>query len=209
MKFQIGIPTLNRADLLYPSLQMYAHKDFQSHIHIIDNGCNQFDSKHIIKGTSIINPLKNIGVAASWNMLCDTIFQESDYALILNDDIYLGRNQLQIEALLPKGKKPILIKSTIDWCAFIISKSMYEEIGKFDEVFYPAYYEDNSYEYRMKLKGYKPLNTPILNPFIYKSSQTIEKSPEILEAAKNNKRIYIEMWGGEPKKEKYIKPYNK
>ena len=209
MKFQIGIPTLNRVDLLYPALKMYALKDFQSHIHIIDNGYNQFDGKPMIMNTSIIKLKENIGVAASWNVLCDKIFQTADYALILNDDIYLGRNQLQIEALIPKGNKPILIKSTIDWCAFIISKSMYEEIGRFDEAFYPAYYEDKSYEYRMKLKGYKATVSPLLNPFMYKSSQTLEKAPEILEVSKSNKRIYIDMWGGEPKKEKYTTPYNK
>jgi len=209
MKFEIGIPTLNRVDLLYPSLRMYATKDFQSHIHIIDNGNDQFKNKELPNNVSIINMENNIGVAASWNMLCNRIFKVADYALILNDDIYLGRNQLQIEALLPKDNKPFFLKATPDWCAFIISKSMYQEIGAFDEVFYPAYYEDKSYEYRMKLKGYKAMKNPLLNPFVYKSSQTLEKEPSIIDSARNNRKIYVDMWGGEPTKEKFTKPYNK
>jgi len=88
MKFQIGIPTLNRIDLLYPALKMYALKDFKSHIHIIDNGNEQFSDKEMINNVSVLNMKKNIGVAASWNMLCNRIFKVSDYALILNDDIY-------------------------------------------------------------------------------------------------------------------------
>lgn len=209
MIFEIGIPTLNRVDLLYPSIYMYATKDFKSRIHILDNGGEQFKNKQLPHNVSLISMKSNIGVAASWNMLCRTIFQKSDYALILNDDIYLGRNQLQIENLLPKDKKPFFLKATIDWCAFIISKSMFQEIGAFNEEFFPAYYEDNSYEYRMKLKGYKARTNPLLNPFVYNSSQTLEKAPRIADAVKNNKRIYIEMWGGEPHKEKFTKPYNK
>jgi hypothetical protein len=60
----------------------------------------------------------------------------------------------------------------------------------------------------MKLKGVIALKHPELNPVVYKSSQTIEKDPEIFEASKKNKKIYIEMWGGEPNKETYTNPYN-
>jgi GT2 family glycosyltransferase len=204
MKFAIGIPTLNRADLLLPSLKMYS-KDFKEKIYVIDNGNQGIQS---FANIEVINNEKNIGVAASWNVLCDKIFENCDYALILNDDIYLRKTSLEIEMLI-NIKGNYFIRATPDWCAFIISKKIYKKVGRFDECFFPAYYEDSSYEYRMKLNGVTMVQAPALNPFIYNNCKTMEKMPELQELGKSNKQLYIKMWGGEPKKETFKKPYNK
>lgn len=205
MNLAIGIPTLNRYDYLEPTLFLYLRDFPKTEIYIIDNG-NQ-SIKPINQNIKIINNAENVGVAASWNRLCTEIFKNNEHALILNDDIYLGKTKTEIEELL--SKKNGLIRSTIDWCAFIMPKFMWQKIGQFDEIFYPAYYEDKSYEYRMKLSGYIPIKTPALNPAIYRASSTLEKDPEILQASKKNKKIYVEMWGGEPEREKFTKPFNK
>jgi GT2 family glycosyltransferase len=217
--FGIGIPTLNRYDLLLPALMMYAKDLPKINIYILDNGNQHIlgDNKFfnhwlyseswnpIMSNISVMQKEKNIGVGASWNVLCDKIFEQNDYALILNDDIYLGKREDEIKDLIKK--KDCFLRSTIDWCAFILPKKIWQLVGKFDECFYPAYYEDKSYEYRMKLLGIYPAKTPTLNPYIYKSSQTLEKKPEILESSKRNKELYIKMWGGEPEREIYKKPY--
>jgi hypothetical protein len=46
-------------------------------------------------------------------------------------------------------------------------------------------------------------------PILYKSSQTMEKDVTILELRKKNKQLYIDMWGGEPEREKFKTPFNK
>ena len=204
MKFAIGIPTLNRADLLLPSLKMYS-KDFREKIYVIDNGNQGIQS---FANIEIITNKENIGVAASWNVLCDKIFETCDYALILNDDIYLSKTSLDIEMMI-NIRSNHFIRATPDWCAFIISKKIYKKVGRFDECFFPAYYEDSSYEYRMKLNGIPMVQAPALNPFIYNNCKTMEKMPELQEFGKNNKQLYIKMWGGEPKREKFKKPYNR
>lgn len=204
MAFKIGIPTLNRADLLLPSLMMYS-KEFTEDIFVLDNGKQNIKQFANIK---VLSNENNIGVAASWNVLCKKIFETSDYALILNDDIYLRKTSAEIQSIIDKNKGNF-IRATPDWCAFIVSKKIYNQVGEFDECFFPAYYEDTSYEYRMKLKGVKVIKTPALNPFIYNSCKTMDKMPELQELAKKNKQLYIQMWGGEPNKEKYKKPFNK
>lgn len=217
MKFQIGIPTLNRFDLLMPSLLMYSNQFPDTKIYILDNGNQKImesgfikNSPKLSKNLVVIEKEKNIGVGASWNILCDEIFNESDCSLIVNDDILLKNTKSDIEELITKKKnKGNLLRATMDWCAFIMPKKVWNEVGKFDECFFPAYYEDNSYAYRMKLMGLVPIKTPALNPYIYRSSQTIEKMPNIFEASKKNKQLYIEMWGGEPEREKYKSPFNK
>jgi GT2 family glycosyltransferase len=208
-KIGIGIPTLNRYnDLLNPNLLLYCRDFYLPHggtdFYILDNGKQDIRFEYC----KLLNFENNIGVGASWNVLCDNIFKDSDYALILNDDIYLGKKLMQIEQLISKaGDK--LIRATPDWCAFIISKEIYNKVGKFDECFYPAYYEDKSYEYRMKLKNVGVYKTPDLNPYVYANSKSLEKDLSILESSKKNKRLYIEMWGVEPEREKFKTPYNK
>lgn len=204
----IGIPTLNRYDLLEPNLLLYS-RDFSLYdntcpFFIVDNGNQNISFTY---GKTYASE-KNLGVGASWNYLCNQIFETCDYALILNDDIYLGKPLNQIINLIQK-KPHHLLRATPDWCAFVIPKKIYQIVGKFDECFYPAYYEDKSYEYRMKLKALPIIKTPELNPYIYKSSQTLEKDHSILEASKKNKQLYIQMWGGEPEREKFKTPFNK
>ena len=228
MKIGIGIPTYNRYDLLEPSLKKYSTDFPNTQIFIVDNGHqNIFDRSMNIRqlwnaekiakgeltdvawaGITLIENQENVGVGASWNQLCSHIFSKGcDYAVILNDDIYLGKNETEILEFIQK-KKVGFMRATPDWCVFIISKDIYEKVGKFDECFFPAYYEDKSYEYRMKLKNIPVLTNPNLNPIIYRSSQSIEKDYSILTASKKNKKLFIEMWGGEPGKEKYKTRYN-
>jgi GT2 family glycosyltransferase len=215
-KFGIGIPTLNRADLLIPAIKKYVNDFPEVDIHIIDNGKQEILNKLLIdkeiyesrRNIYLIENEKNIGVGASWNMLCYFIFSRCENALILNDDIYLGKSKSEIERLIDK-KNNSFITATPDWCAFIISKKIYESVGKFDECFYPAYYEDNSYAYRMKLKGINHHKTPYLNPIEYRVSQTIEKDKSIFDYRTKNKELYIQMWGGLPERETFLTPFNK
>jgi len=141
-----GIPTYNRYDLLQSNLLLYA-RDFglaQEHdnFYIVDNGNQNIGFTY---GT-ILRQENNIGVGASWNIICDRVFKKCTHAVILNDDIYLGLNTHVIKRIIER---------------------------------------------------------------IYLASQSLEKDPSILESSKKNKKLYIEMWGGEPEREKYKTPFNK
>jgi GT2 family glycosyltransferase len=207
-KFAIGIPTYNRADLLIPALIFYAQDYPNIEILVIDNGKQNIKINTKMPNLTIIESGSNLGVAASWNMLCDIIYGQHDYAMILNDDIYLGRKEWEIDNFLTNYKKDLYI-STQDWCSFILPKKTFEDIGRFDEQFYPAYFEDNDYTHRLILKSKSIFQVPFLNPFIYKSSQSILKEPSLREGYLLNEKRYAEKWGGKPKFEKFRKPYNK
>lgn len=208
LSFAIGIPTLNRADLLVPSLMKYIYDFPEVNIYVLDNGNQEIPNFAKVGKTVLIKSEKNIGVGPSWNVLCRKIYENHENALILNDDIYLGKKTENIFSIISKYPSQF-ITATPDWCAFIIGKNIFERVGEFDECFYPAYYEDNSYAYRMKLKGINHCLTPYLNPEIYRVSQTIDKDKSLFEYRTKNKKLYIEMWGGLPEREKFIKPFNK
>lgn len=208
--FAIGIPTINRLDLLHPALLYYLMDFPEIEIHILDNGKQDIEKRISHPNIIVTETDVNYGVAKSWNTLCDDIFQNHEYALILNDDIYLGRTQWEILSLLvnPEYKSDLYV-GTQDWCCFLLPKKTFEIVGRFDENFYPAYYEDNDYHYRLNLGGMKTLHIPYLNPLVHRSSKTIEKDSSLRTLFEDNKDYYIHKWGGEPTKETYSTPFNK
>lgn len=205
--FSIGIPTLNRADLLIPALYLYFKEFPNTKIYVVDNGNQEELNSLSHPNLTIIKSEKNIGVAASWNLMCRLIFKDSEYALIMNDDIYFGKSEEQINTLLKTNKKHFYC-SPMDWCIFAISKQTWDKVGEFDEVFYPAYFEDNDYSHRMKLKAFKIHHIAQFLPSIHRASMTMEKDESILRMFNKNKKRYIEKWGGEPMREKYKIPYD-
>lgn len=207
--FAIGIPTLNRADLLIPSLIKYV-QDFNGiEIHIIDNGDQDLEKYEKYENIFVHTQYKNIGVAASWNMLCDIIYAKHDWALLLNDDVYLGYGAETINQVIDNNNTFGLIQSHLNFSVILLQKGFFEFVGRFDEKFYPAYYEDSDYLYRMKLLGVFQGVDAKLNPKDARVSQTYEKSPEFVNDAMKYSRLrYIEKWGNIPLLETYKTPYN-
>jgi len=211
--FAIGIPTINRADLLQETLEKYS-KDFpNTAIYVVDNGLQDFKIDKLGPNIMFIGNSKNVGVAASWNQLLGFIFNGTEinppcnHALILNDDIYLGRTEEQMNKFIVEN--PITLATTTKtWCAFIISKHIFNTVGYFDSAFFPAYFEDNDYAYRLKLSGYDHTVHEFLDPVIYINSATIQKNPELNYNFENNRQHYIKKWGGMPYKEIYLTAFN-
>lgn len=203
--FAIGIPTLNRWDLLRPALQKYLVDFPGTDIFIFDNGFQAIDLEH--DNLLYIIKKENQGVAAAWNSLCANIFLSNyTHALILNDDIELGKKQADIQKLVMDSPSTFLVTMK-DWCAFIVPKIIFNKIGEFDTIF-KCYYEDADYAYRLKLDGLRHIKTSQLTPSIYRENGTAEKEPLVHKWALQSKQKYIEKWGGVPGQEKYTRPYN-
>ena len=209
MKFAIGIPTLNRRDLLEPSLIKYKNDFPHTEIHVVDNGKQDIGYWYALNDyIKVSEQEKNLGVAGSWNYLCDRIFKDNDYALIINDDIYLGFGIGTISEVY-QSEHDGFIQSEHNFSVFLISKEFYQKIGKFDEFFYPAYYEDSDYIRRIELSNLKRVIDKRLNPKIALTSQTYEKAPDLVnKALKDSKERYIRKWGGLPLMETYTLPFD-
>ncbi len=211
--FALGIPTLNRYDLLQHTLEMYA-VDFKNiEIHVVDNGRQGIRPPHNV----IVHEMpENMGVASSWNFLCRQIFRKHSVAIILNDDIYWGKKQKEVEQFVRMffSSKNLLCASTKTWCNFAIHMRCFysilgvDEYGKnfygFDEAFFPAYFEDNDYARRIFLQaGQGTFKSEFLDPVIYRNSMTIERDRSVNDNFKKNSDYYIRKWGGMPGQEKF------
>ena len=91
-------------------------------------------------------------------------------------------------------------------------ENIFEEYrGLFDQKYYPAYFEDNDFHYRLKLIGMRAVKTNTALYYHY-GSRTIKENEEVGHISDtyylNNKQRYIEKWGGKPGKEKFKIPFN-
>lgn len=208
IKLVVAIPTINRADLLNEALEKYFEDFKDTHIAICDNGNQDIITRE--ENFMIYRPQENLGVAKSWNMLIDYSDKiGATHVLMLNDDIYLGKNENELNLLLKNNLDADFINSFHNWCSYILTVDIWKKAGKFDEEFFPAYFEDNSFDYKMTLVGAKKTWTSFLDPIVYRNSMTIAKDPTLNQKFMQNKQMYINMWGGLPSEEKYKTKFGK
>lgn len=96
--------------------------------------------------------------------------------------------------------------------AFMVNRECWEKAGDFDEAFFPAYFEDNDYHYRMGLAGILAITYPPAMFFHYASRTNMEGTPEVPNVTKhgqfeNNRATYVRKWGGLPGHEQFKTPY--
>lgn len=207
IRFVVAIPTLNRADLLNEALTNYFIDFKETLIVICDNGNQEIVSRE--HNFEILRSRTNLGVAKSWNLLMEFAEKQgATHVLMLNDDIYLGKTEIQIQSVLQVWKNMAFINSYQQWSAYVLTVQAWKEFGKFDENIFPAYFEDNDAHYRMKLLDMNMVYTEKLNPAIFRNSMTIEKDASLNENFLKNRSYYIKKWGGAPGNEKYLVPFN-
>ena len=208
MKLIIGIPTINRADLLNEALAKYFEDFKETEIFIVDNGNQEIITRE--KNFAIYRPENNLNVSGSWNLIMDYAKKVgASHVLMLNDDVYLGKSELEIQTILRLWKDVPFFNSEFNWCSFIISLEGFEKAGKFDEAQFPNYFNDNDMFYRMKLLNMEMVYTAILNPAVYRNSMTIAKDPTLNTRFLEYRQNYINKWGGLPAQEIFTTPFNK
>ena len=176
----------------------------------------------------------NYAINDSWEKGCD-------YVLVLNNDILLhpkcidklverfekkdedvvlvSAMDLRMEVPIPTMlvvldedfKKDVGESENPNYSAFMINKKYWEVIGEFDELFYPAYFEDNCSHYRIKLAGLKAVCLPQAMFYHFGSrtqNEAIGRPISPSQSFDKNKMSYVEKWGGLPEHETYKTPYN-
>ncbi len=210
LSFAIGIPTINRYDLLKPFLAEYLINFPLTDIFIMDNGKQGINIEFFREpNLHIFTPVTPKSVAASWNFLCHAIYKNHTHAFILNDDVFIGRTEHQIKQHLEIYQESDFIISQHEFCSFILPKTTFQSIGPFDEKFLGAYFEDKDYERRLLLAGKHTTRTAFINPSTYNKSSSIEKDPTLNKHFQSNWAYYREKWGGNIGGEIFTKPFNK
>jgi len=205
LKIGIGIPTVNRKDLLDQALSTYYRLYSHAPFFILDNGEQGFSNNSWYK---LLTVGANLGVATSWNVLLTNIFNSGcDYALILNDDIVFDKSLEEISEFVEANPAPLYGSKYHMFCAFLLHRNLFDYM-KFDPMFYPAYWEDTDYLRRVKLAGILYLQDDFFFPRIFRKSASIARLPN-LDLAYKNEFLYTMKWGGTRDHEQWNTPYGR
>jgi GT2 family glycosyltransferase len=209
----VGIPTLycyDRLSRLCARLLGDVHPCIEARIVIIDNGGELNNSPHfhaldndILEGIKIIQPSYNLGVPASWNLL----IKECGQCIIANDDALFGLAEIA-RFLEEAEKNPAAIMfethhSIGGFATFYVNKpEEWLQMGGFDELFGPAYFEDNDCRWRLKNAG-NPVVQVALDGWSHDNGGTLYSGSAMHRRThwccfERNKSYYKMKWGGLP-----------
>lgn len=96
-----------------------------------------------------------------------------------------------------------------DFACFATSGRLFAEVGRFDERFNPAHFEDNDMHRRIQLAGFEGA---AYAPYWHFLRSTIRTDPERRAVVQNGafeqvKQYYLAKWGGLPGAETYTLPF--
>ena len=204
----LGVPVLNRPDLLYRMLDSIDTEVGQ--IVIIDNGGVASQST-VNLNERVIRPGQNLGVAASWNFIIQATPLAKWWAIVNFDIVFapgdLDRLAQHMDTTTgPEG----MVAALGTFSAFGVSREAINKAGWFDENFHPAYFEDNDFQRRCDLAGVRSMSLPA--GLSHNISSTIASDNHLRDqnyrTFGENSDYYRRKWGGSPLNEEYPTPFN-
>lgn len=214
----LAIPTISKFDLLEVCIRSAMGGTVKpKRIFVIDNSSGKLQEQEWLDdfhNLIICTPPHNLGVAGSWNFF---INHNEDDVVICNDDVKFQSDTFEVfvEGVKQNPTGGIFYCDDkyqgSEYSCFLVRRWVFDEIGPFDEQFYPAYFEDNDFNYRAKLAEVPIIRLSDLR-FGHVGSATLKGySPADLEKHhqefRKNRERYVRKWGGEPGKEVCTAPY--
>lgn len=182
---------------------------------IIAKQCDELERQ----GAEVHRHPENIGCSGAMNIGLRKIESEGlDYVIILSPSALFTNSVQDFVDLIEEREKTeknyyylTVANKLTDLHAFAITKKCVEEVGIYDENFYPVYYDDTDYFYRMRLIG--AVKTLVYPPRI---------SMDLGGGLKSDKRAFdlywanvghihdyfVRKWGGEACQEIFKTPFN-
>jgi len=218
-------------DLFWLPCKNYVHQDYEPLNYSFTESVSHIENLDVSGQQS---------VARAWNVGIDKASKSRlDYVLVINDDIVLKRDAIDCLASFAANHKEAVLWSAAEckdidnlenwigketfsehphFSCFMVKSDFFSHVGKFDENFVPAYFEDNDMHARLALAGKKALKYESAL-FYHFGSQTIRNDRKARErsqvAYSKLKHYFSEKWGHpavddvETMREVYYKcPYN-
>ncbi len=121
-------------------------KDYE-HVLIVDNSgkmeCEEFESL----GVEISYQKENIGVPRSWNI---GLRENHEWTFVVSSSMFFPNGFKKIAEMLYEYPG-LMFRTTHSWHCNAVNRKLVEQIGYFDENFYPGYYEDCDWDHRSRL----------------------------------------------------------
>ena len=149
----LGFCTLKRFDL---AERLLASIDYPvEHLVIVDNSGTQSwqpNKPEQVKNLWLIRVPFGLGLVGAWNLIIKST-PYAPYWVLVNDDAWFEKGALKIIAQEADSETLLFPDIVPDWASIVLGSKIVEEVGLYDERFYPLYFDDNDYERRIRHKG--------------------------------------------------------
>lgn len=164
-------------------------------------------------GLALLRPRRNLGVAGAWNAACRWAWRRGhDAVVLLNDDLELSDPAIltRFREAVDGEPRGLYFLTGRGFGAACISRTVWDELGAFDEGFWPAYHEDNDMHRRASLAGIPWRD--VAGESWHFGSAAIRTDPR-LEALNRvtfplTQQRYLAKWGGLPGDERFVRPFD-
>lgn len=226
-KFAIALPRLNETDLLTETIEsVRASSLLPDQIILVDNGDEPLSvlpsgswGLHYVRPPRLQNrgfDVQSTSVAASWNIA----FRKTSLPVVLlNSDCAVARKTFE-----EMMNDPARVVCAYYFACARVDHEVWQEVGPFDEDFYPAYYEDTDYRRRLNLCGVS-ISDWAVEPFTVVSVGRTRSVREITHGKEKPcwsgdklawfhdrieecKQRYVAKWGGMPGRETFATPFD-
>ncbi len=173
-------------------------------------------------------PNRNRGVAASWNLGADRVLAgAADWLVIVSESVRFGPARgLDVEGAL-EGQLAYFecdrsctevadtgagfCRRGFGWHLIGIHCSLLRKVGRFDEAFWPAWWEENDWMRRLELAGGLdlPLAPRRLADAHLAACEHSTAAGLVGGGWHTTLPLYLAKWGGQPGEERFARPYGR
>lgn len=180
-----------------------------SQLILVDNSKESFCTKYLGKGAEVRFHPENLGVAGSWNY---GIRSDAEFLWIISSSIVFNKGFSELVEKTKEANEWGLLTEEA-WHCIGFSRKTFDKVGMFDELFYPGYYEDNDFGYRLKLAGIHnnpdhPSLPKVKVDVTCQGTATTLKSGLVKPRFDLLQQYYTRKWGGLPGYETFLTPFN-
>lgn len=148
----------------------------------------------------------NIGVARAWNIGARQVVEKQlDYLIIMSQSMLFGpiKETTWIKQMETFMGENVIESDGHSWHLIALHRRLFEKIGYFDENFYPGYFEQIDWCYRLELNG---LQGAWARVWVNALSQTVGNHTNLV-LAPPLLQYYREKWGGDKGEETFKLPF--
>lgn len=207
----LGVPTYRRYDLLASLVESALGGTMvPDKIVVVDNG-GRFDE--LYRGSTerleVLRPGRNLGCAGGWNQVFRRAESPRDVIIVANDDLVLTEDAVaNLVSAVEAGDGRVVASDHglggHRWSVFAMQSALWRRVGAFDERFWPAYFEDNDYEFRLSVAGVGRVSASAAKSHVFGGTlktYSAEERRRHDHQFRANGDYYRAKWGGGPGKE--------
>ena len=158
---------------------------------------------HYRKDFTHVANKKNVGIGAAWNQ--GVALAKGEYVCLMNNDVEVTKDwskdlikilqdkRVAVVFPLTKNKEDDDYFERLAGFCWIIRKELFNQLGRIDEIFGIANFEDSDFYMRAKSKGYL-LKCSNKSKIIHYSRATCDKVKEVSKLYAINEKIYFDRW---------------